>query len=159
MNPNEISLISQYFSSSWAIWSHAFILIYLSLRCYDVYAKRWSAKTGEFQTSGTITLSNICQDGHGRSHANVEYSYQVGSQLFQSSIPAPKAKLSSFIYAYNQGANVPVYYAPRDPAFSAVNTPPSNTEIILSTVQTHLVFPFLVLHIASVLSFCIFTAS
>ena len=158
MNPNEVSLISQYFASDWAVWSNLLIITYLGLYTYNAYAKRWSALTGEHHTMGTIIWSELTKDAYGRAHALVGYTYEVNEVPYTGVIAAPKTKLAEFVDAHPMGNAVSIYFSIREPEFSVAEQPPSNIDILYSTLRNEVLFPLLGLHLASVVLFCLISA-
>lgn len=53
------SIFVQYIFSAWGFTANLLISIIFGLAAYNIYAKRWSAKSGQYSTKGHITWSEM----------------------------------------------------------------------------------------------------
>jgi hypothetical protein len=134
-----------YFSSIWGLSINSLILVIFGLASYNKYANRWSAKTGNFNTPGHITWSEII--GGQTRKALISYSYYVESKLYNGEISAPPLQKEQAVIDNPKGKEIVVYYSDKDHGFSRANKPPSHQDIIGSTIVQYLLLPFVLLNI------------
>jgi len=51
--------LTEYITSFWGFMVNLSIVVVFSVAAYNVYAKRWSAKSGQHKTTGYITWSSL----------------------------------------------------------------------------------------------------
>eukprot|EP00494_Astrolonche_serrata_P029957 UN30224 len=89
----------------------------------------------------------------------VSYSYHVNTQLFNGEVPQKFSAADQYVANHPKGKEVTVYFAPKDPGFSRINSPPTHFDIIGSTAMLYAVLPFFALNAVSGYLFWIFNVT
>jgi hypothetical protein len=110
---------------------------------YNTYAKRWSAKSGKYSTTGRITWSEIVP---GKKHALISYSYHVDGTLYNGEYRVNPFRIKETVEKNPKGKEIKVFYSYKAPSFSNPNYPPSHSQIIGSTFMSYLFVPLIVIN-------------
>ena len=137
-----------YINSVWGIITNIPILIVFGLICYNTYAKRWSAKTGKYSTTGRITWSEIYYTKNR--HALISYTYAVNGKNYNGEMTVSPFKMEKTVKENPKGKEITVYYSKKDPGFSQANKPPSHFKIIGKSFVYYFVIPFSLINLFSV---------
>ena len=121
--------------------TNVIVVCVFGLVAYDRYAKRWSAKTGNYSVPGKITWSERMLIGKKRTL--ISYSYRVAGTLYNGEIHPPFHRIDETIRDYPKGKEITVFYAQKDPGFSRVDKPAGHFDIIGTSVMYWLVLPAL----------------
>ena len=146
-----------YFSSIWGVSINTLIFIISGLAFYNRYAKRWSAKSGDFNTPGHITWSESF--GGQTNKALISYSYYVEGKLHNGEISAQPLQKEQAVIDNPKGKEIVVYYSAKDHGFSRANKPPSHLDIIGSTIVQYLLLPFVLINIPAGYFYWLFSVS
>ena len=139
-------IFTEYIFSTWGIVTNLIILCFFGLTSYNIYAHRWSAKSGQYFTNGHITWSEVIG---GRKNALVSYSYTVDGTLYNGELSIPPFRAKKTVQKNPKGKKVIVYYAKKDPAFSQAYKPPNHFHIIGSSIMPYLLLPLFFVNMAS----------
>jgi len=137
------SIFFNYITSNWLVYVNLPILILFTLMAYDAYAKKWSAKTGKYKTTGRITWSGSVD----YKHSLISYSYTVNGTHYNGTFPPSPFMMKKLFEKYPKGKEIKVYYSCKDPGYSTPNWPPSHSQIIGDTVIKYLIAPLLFFNI------------
>jgi hypothetical protein len=153
----EIS-ITQYIESTWGIIANLLIFIVFGLASYNTYAKRWSAKSGHYYTTGRITWSENYQM-QGQRHSLVSYSYTVDGTLYNGEIYVSPFRAKKIVEENPKGKELTVYYSKKDPGFSKAYKPPNHLNIIGKSVIQYLLIPTVLVNIVTIYFYWLINAS
>ena len=144
MNPESADLFIQYLSSGWGILANGLFIILFGMIAYNTYAKRWSAKTGQFFTEAKITWSELTTNSKGQSKALIRYNYNVNGVLHNGVIPAHTLRPLSLVDEHPKGKLITVYFSQKDHGYSTAHKPPTHVDIIMSVIGMYLMLPVLI---------------
>ncbi len=145
------SIFTQYIDSTWGFTTNTIVFIIFGLAAYNIYAKRWSAKSGKFSTTGRITWS--AEMPGAKPPYLVSYSYNVDGALYNGELYVPPFRVKKTIENNPKGKEVIVYYANKDHGFSQVNKPPNHFQIIGKSILQYLILPMVFINL---ISMCIY---
>ena len=141
------STFIQYIDSTWGFTTNTILVIIFGLAAYNIYAQRWSAKSGKYSTKGRITWSGEVPGA--KPPYLVSYSYNVDGALYNGELYVPPFRVKKTIESNPKGKEVIVYYANKDHGFSQANKPPSHFQIIGKSILQYLILPMVFINLIS----------
>jgi len=140
------SIITEYIESAWGITTNLVIILFFGLIAYNIYAKRWSAKSGSHYVRGRITWSELIR-GTRYAQALISYSYYVDGIPYNGELYVSPFRMEKTIKENPKGKEITVYYSIKDPGFSRAYKPPSHVQIIGASVINFLLLPGILINI------------
>jgi len=151
------SVLSQYLNSTWGVFTNLAVFILFGLASYDTYAKRWSAKTGKYKTTGRITWSGEIPGN--KPPYLVSYSYNIDGALYNGELYIPPYRVKKTLEENPKGKEITIYYAAKDHGFSRALKPPNHSQIIGKSVFQYLIIPIIFVNIFSIYLYWLINAS
>ncbi len=148
---------TQYIESTWGIITNLIIIIIFGLVAYNIYAKRWSAKSGKYSTKGYITWSGKIPGG--KPPYLISYSYNINKVMYNGVLHVSPFRAEEEIKKNPKGKEIIVYYSDKDHGFSQAYRPPNHHNIIGQSVLQYLIAPLFLINLISAYAYWLISVS
>lgn len=127
-----------------------------ALKAYDVYAKLYTAISGQYSVQGKITHSEYAAENEVWKYSGkyarklapenlITYCYYVDKIFYDGFIDTASVTEEEVKEKYYKDAEITVFYSPRYPAFSFINIKPTKRQVLHKAFVTWWATPFFII--------------